>query len=240
MRVICFVVLPFGGIGDASTASPFVLIILSNDDLCRLVYVKVKITPISNQRIILFKYHITIETLILTLLLDVFVHSIHLEFDINNTNFVVISIQHLWITHYIEIHSIYFFFLNFSHHFFFLSLRLHSHCNHTTNLQTESYSPRCWWCFYHHGWYTITLPIGQIETNRFQSAHFFYWNRNSRRRRRRRVCLFICLFCQRDDANKEATNAFPKTVNNKKKIRIKTLFGINVDENNKFQFLCCF
>lgn len=51
--------LPFGGIGDASTASPFVLIILSTMDLCRLVCAKVKITPISNQLIILFKYHIT-------------------------------------------------------------------------------------------------------------------------------------------------------------------------------------
>lgn len=51
--------------GDASTDSPLMLIIPSNDDnLCRLVYVKVKITPISNQLIILFKYHITIETLI--------------------------------------------------------------------------------------------------------------------------------------------------------------------------------
>lgn len=47
--------LPFGGIGDASTV-PFVLMIRSNADLFRLVLsVKVKITPISNQFIILLK-----------------------------------------------------------------------------------------------------------------------------------------------------------------------------------------
>lgn len=51
--------LPFGGIGDASTV-PLMLTIWLNADLFRLVLnAKVKITPISNQFIILLDYHIT-------------------------------------------------------------------------------------------------------------------------------------------------------------------------------------
>lgn len=48
--------LPFGGIGDASIDVPFMLMIWSNADLFRFVsYAKVKITPITNQFIILFE-----------------------------------------------------------------------------------------------------------------------------------------------------------------------------------------